>query len=138
MKYNPDSYLLYGTNKAPFPAYPIRLRVVMNDDVQAEALNRAAQNAIRRYPYFAVEVVIGQEGNYDLIPNSRPVAVVTSTKKSLALGSEEVNRHLLFIIRCRRSAHEASPRSCHASTEQRLSKQKYRADTIFFVNYWHT
>jgi hypothetical protein len=30
------------------------------------------------------------------------------------------------------------PGSCPASTEQRLSKQKYRADTIFFVNYWHT
>lgn len=97
MKFNPDSYLLYGTNKAPFPAYPIRLRMVMNDDVQAEALRQAAQSAIRRYPYFAVEVVIGQEGNYNLIPNSRPVAVVPSTKKSLALGSEEVNRHLLFI-----------------------------------------
>lgn len=97
MKFNPDSYLLYGTNRAPFPAYPIRLRVALNDEVQTEALNRAAQSAIRRYPYFAVEVVIGQEGNYDLIPNSRPVAVVPSTKKSLALGSEEVNRHLLFI-----------------------------------------
>ena len=97
MQFHPDTYLLYGTNKAPFPAYPIRLRVVMKKAVQIEALRQAAQSAIRRYPYFAVEVTIGQEGNYELLPNSRPVAVVPSTKKSPALGSEEVNRHLVFI-----------------------------------------
>lgn len=97
MKFQPDSYLLYGTNRAPFPAYPIRLRVVMNDEVQPQALQQAAQSAMKRYPYFAVEVTIGSEENYELKPNGRPVVVVPSTRKSLALGSEEVNRHLIFI-----------------------------------------
>ncbi len=67
---------MYGTNRAPFPAYPIRLRVVMNDEVQPQALQQAAQSAIKRYPYFAVEVTIGSEENYELVPNNRPVVVV--------------------------------------------------------------
>ena len=29
MKFQPDTYLLYGTNRAPFPAYPIRLPAVV-------------------------------------------------------------------------------------------------------------
>lgn len=38
---------MYGTNRVPFPAYPIRLQVVMNDEVEPEALRQAAQQAVK-------------------------------------------------------------------------------------------
>ena len=97
MKYNPDSYLLYGTAKPPRPRYPIRVRVIMKDAVKADVLERAAQSAIKRYPYFAVRVEVDGEGGYVLEPNERPIAVLATQRKAPALGSETVNRHLAFI-----------------------------------------
>ena len=62
-----------------------------------DALRRAVNTAIKRYPYFAVEVTLGDDGGYDLIPNSREVVVLPTSSKLPRLGSDEVNRHLLFV-----------------------------------------
>lgn len=96
-KYNPDSYLLYGTSKSPRPSFPIRIRVVMNEAVRGAVLNSAAQRAIRRYPYFAVRVEVDSTGSYVLQPNEQPVVVCPTQKKNPALGSAEANGQLCFI-----------------------------------------
>lgn len=97
MKFNPDTYLLYGVGKPPRPAYPIRLRLKMKAAINYDALNQAAQRGIKRYPYYAVKVVLGGEGNYDLQSNSNPITVLPTRKKLPAFGSDEVNKHLVFI-----------------------------------------
>lgn len=97
IKYNPDTYLLYGVGNPPYPSYPIRVRVTMNDNVNGDALNDAVQRAIRRYPYFAVQVTVDDDGGFVLQPNSRPIYVGPTQTPTLALGSEAVNRHLVFV-----------------------------------------
>lgn len=97
IKYDPDTYLLYGVSNPPYPSYPIRLRVTMRDDVKGEVLNGAVQRAIRRYPYFAVKVTVDADGGYLLQPNSEPVSVAPTQAKTKTLGSEAVNRHLLSV-----------------------------------------
>lgn len=59
IKYDSDTYLLYGVATPPYPIYPVWVRVTMRDGVKGEALNRAMQRAIKRYPYFAVQVGTG-------------------------------------------------------------------------------
>lgn len=97
IKYSPDTYLLYGVGKPPYPCYPVRVRVTMNDVVKADVLNGAVQRAIRRYPYLAVQVTVDDEGGYVLQPNSRPIYVGLTQTQTLSLGSEAVNRHLVFV-----------------------------------------
>jgi hypothetical protein len=69
----------------------------MKETVDPDALRRAVNTAIKRYPYFAVEVVLGDDGGYDLIPNGRDVVVLPTSSKLPQLGSEAANRHLLFV-----------------------------------------
>lgn len=97
IKYDPDTYLLYGVSNPPYPSYSVRLRVTMRVDVKGEVLNGAMQRAIRRYPYFAVMVTVDAGGGYVLQPNSEPISVAPTQAKTLALGSEAVNRHLLSV-----------------------------------------
>ena len=97
MKYNPDSYLLYGTAKSPRPCFPIRARLTMTETVRADVLDRAVQRAIRRYPYFAVRVEVDAGGGYVLRHNERPIVVCMTRRKTPALGSEIVNGHLAFV-----------------------------------------
>lgn len=69
----------------------------MNDEVKSDPLNTAVQHAIKRYPYFAVQITVDANGGYVLQPNNQPIVVGMTQSKTLALGSEAVNRHLLFI-----------------------------------------
>ena len=96
-KYNPDSYLLYGTAKSPRPCFPIRIRVMMTETVRGDVLDRAAQRAIKRYPYFAVRVEVDREGGYVLQHHELPIVVCRTRKKTPSLGAAEVNGHLCFI-----------------------------------------
>ncbi len=96
-KYNPDSYLLYGTAKSPRPCFPIRIRVIMTEAVRGDVLDRAAQRAIKRYPYFAVRVEVDGEGGYVLRHHELPIVVCRTRKKTPSLGAAEVNGHLCFI-----------------------------------------
>ena len=95
MKSNPDIYLLYEyTKKLSFTA---RLKVVLDEPADAELLALAAQEATRRFPYFAVSLGLDTKGNYTLLPNPRPMPVLPEQDRRLLLGSEETNGHLFAI-----------------------------------------
>ncbi len=95
MKQNPDSYLLYEANK--FITYNIRLKVILKSPVDPEALNRAAQTAIKRFPYYAKEIKLNADGSIELLQNDRPLAVLPVNPNHTRLGSSEVNFHLCSI-----------------------------------------
>lgn len=95
MKYSMDTYRLYSSEK--IFSFAIRVRVKMKEDVDIDVLRNAANTAVRRYPYFRKEIVLAEDGGYELIPNGRDVVVIPTTDKLPCLCSEEVNRHMLFI-----------------------------------------
>lgn len=95
MKHSMDTYRLYSNEK--IFSFVIRIRVTMKEEVDADILRHAVNVAIKRYPYFAKEVVLGEDGGYDLIPNPREVVVLPTSKKLPNLCTDEVNRHLLYV-----------------------------------------
>lgn len=53
MSKNPDIYLLYEyMEKIPFA---VRFKVQLDAPIDSELLDRAAQEAIKRFPYFSVK-----------------------------------------------------------------------------------
>ena len=77
--------------------HPNTLRVLfrMKDAVNGHLLQLAAEQTIRRYPYYAVHCVSdGKE--YLLEPHSKPF-VVHHTQEPVALGGEESNGYLLAV-----------------------------------------
>lgn len=95
MKHSFDTYRLYADESVI--SYAVRVRVTMKDVVDIDIMRHAANAAIQRYPYFAVETVLGEDGGYDFVHNSRDVVVINTPKKLPDLGSKEVNMHLLYI-----------------------------------------
>ena len=95
MKHSLDTYRLYTIEK--HFSYAVRIRVVMKECVDINVLERAVNRAIKRYPYFSVQVSINDDGEYILLPNSRPVAVIRTKRHVPSLGSHAVNGHLLFV-----------------------------------------
>ena len=85
--YDPMFYLC----SAEMP-FTIRLETILKDPIDGEALTLAANQAIRRYPYFAVQL---REENGELItvPNERPI-IVFRGDKPCPLGGKEVNFHV--------------------------------------------
>ena len=71
MKHNFDTYRLYS-NEKNF-TYSVRVRVRMKDEVDIGIMRHAANVAIKRYPYFAVKVVLGEAGGYDFVPNNNDI-----------------------------------------------------------------
>lgn len=95
MTHNPDVYLLYEyMEKVP---YTVRMKVYFDAPVDVALLTEAAQKAIGRLPFFSVRVGLDREQNYTLEHNDRPIAVLPERDKSLTLGSEAVNGHLVAI-----------------------------------------
>ncbi|MCR4657247.1 MAG: hypothetical protein K5770_13645 [Lachnospiraceae bacterium] len=104
MSHNPDIYLLYEyMDKLPFS---IRIKVCLDEAVDAGILNETAQEAFARFPYYRVSVDLDEGQNYVLKPNDRPIAVLPEKDERMVLGSDEVNGHLFAIT--------------------------YRADTVWF------
>lgn len=95
MKYSHDTYRLYASEKVF--TYSVRVKVRMKEEVDIDVLRHAANVAIKRYPYFAVRVVIGDDGGYNLVHNDSDVVVIETNSKLPLLGSKEVNGHLLYI-----------------------------------------
>ncbi len=95
MSNNPDSYLLYEYMEKL--RFTVRFRVQLDAPVDAELLDKAAQEAIKRFPYFSVKVGLDEGQNYTLTHNVRPIAVLPEKDARLVLGSEEVNRHLVAL-----------------------------------------
>ncbi len=90
-----DTYRLYSNEK--IFSFVIRVRVTMKELVDVDVLDHAVNVAAQRYPYFCREVVLGEDGGYDLIPNDRKIVVIPTTSNPPCLCTEEVNRHLLFV-----------------------------------------
>ncbi len=86
--YDPMFYIC--SEKMPFT---IRIEVTLKDPVEPEALVYAMHTAIRRYPYFSVQV---EERGEELIavPNDRPITVYPGPEVR-PLGGDGVGRHLL-------------------------------------------
>ncbi|MBR4580060.1 MAG: hypothetical protein IKO32_02380 [Lachnospiraceae bacterium] len=95
MKYSMDTYRLYS--KENVFSFVIRAKVTMKEEVDIEVLRHAANVAIKRYPYFAKEVVLGDDEGYKLIPNRREIVVIPTSFHLPDLCTDEVNRHLLFL-----------------------------------------
>ena len=89
MKYSPDAYLLHESNS--FITFNIRIKVVMKDKVEYEALKTAAEKAFARFPYYSKQIHIDEEGGVDLIPNPRTICVSPVSAKKTYLFSETVN-----------------------------------------------
>ncbi len=95
MKYPFDSYGLYAISK--FATYCVRIKVRMKEVVDMECLRRAANVAARRYPYFMVRLVIGEDGGYAFEPNPEDVVVLKTSPKNPDFCTEAVGYHLLFL-----------------------------------------
>ena len=94
MKYSMNTFRLYQSEKNFSRA--VSVRVTMKEEVDLDTLRRAVNEAMKRYPYFAVEVSQDAEGGYILLPNPREILVRRAEKKLPLLGSQEVNMHLCF------------------------------------------
>ena len=95
MKFSPDAYLLHESSK--FITFNIRIKVVMKDEINAEALTLAAEKAFTRFPYYSKQIFIDENGGIDLIPNPRTIKVNPVSKKKTYLFSKEVNYQPLSI-----------------------------------------
>ena len=91
MKHKPDVYLLYKI------AYTVRIKVTLRESVDSTMLNQAAQEAIRRFPYFAVSPGLDEGENIVLRPNANPIAVLPGENARLVLGSDKAGGHLFAI-----------------------------------------
>ena len=103
MKYPKDTYRLYESEA--LIATSMCVRIALKEEVDIEALKKAANEAIKRYPYFAVEVSLDEDGAYTLQHNPRPIVVMRKQGKPPLLGSEQTNRHLCFIEVCGKLAY---------------------------------
>ncbi|MBR1622616.1 MAG: hypothetical protein IJ675_01715 [Pseudobutyrivibrio sp.] len=95
MGHNPDIYLLYEySDKIP---YSLRVKVRLDEVVDADILSKTARKAFTRFPYYNVQVGVDGGDNYTLEPNNRPLAVFPEGNRRVVLGSDEVNGHLFVI-----------------------------------------
>ena len=95
MKYSVNTYRLYQNEK--LFAHTVRIHVRMKKPVDMDVLDRAVNNAITRYPYFAVRVTTDDDGGYVLAPNDKKIVVLPTSKKLPRVGSDSVNNHLLYV-----------------------------------------
>ena len=95
MAKNPDAYLLYEyMEKVP---YTVRIKVRLSENIDAKLLYEAAQEAVKRLPYFSVKVELDKEQNYVIVHNDAPIIVAPEEDQRLVLGSDKANRHLFAI-----------------------------------------
>ena len=64
MKYSIDTSRLY-MKEGPI-SYVTRVRIKMKEEVDAAVLRKAINEAIKRYPYFAVRVTLDEDGAFVL------------------------------------------------------------------------
>lgn len=95
MRNNPDVYLLYEyMKKIPLT---VRIKVQLDEKINASVLEEAANEAIERFPYFSVKVELDEGQNFVLKHNDMPITVLPEEDRTVILGSEEVNRHLFAV-----------------------------------------
>lgn len=95
MRNNPDVYLLYEyMEKLPLT---VRIKVQLDEKINASVLEEAANEAIERFPYYKVQVELDEGQNLILKENNKPITVLPEEDKPVMLGSDQVNRHLFAI-----------------------------------------
>lgn len=67
----------------------------LSEDIDREAMERALNRTIRRYPYFSFRFVKTEQG-YDKVENNLPLPVLATTS-GIVLGSEAVNYHWVAV-----------------------------------------
>ena len=72
----------------------IRIRIRMRDLVDPDCMRDAVDTAMKRYPYFCVELKVGENNLWEYADNDRPV-VITHSLSGVELNSEESNYHLI-------------------------------------------
>lgn len=82
---------LYRQNGAPSMVIDIRL----TNDIDAAYLQQSVYKSLQRYPYLTSQLV-EKDANYYLSKNDRPL-IVAETDQLRALGSDEVNQHLIDV-----------------------------------------
>ena len=95
MKYSMATFRLYESES--LIACSMRIVVTMKEEIRADVLKKAANEAIKRYPYFSVRVTVDDEGGYVLVPNHDEIAVLPVSEKARSYATDEVNGHLCFI-----------------------------------------
>ena len=95
MKHSKATFRQYESEK--LIATSMRIPVRMKEKVDVDILKRSVNEAMARYPYFAVKVSVDEEGAYVLLDNDAEIAVLPYTDKTPFFGSAEVNEHLCFI-----------------------------------------
>lgn len=97
MKNNPSAMMgLYGSNE--LFCHTVRDTYRMKEDIDGEALTKAVNTAIKRYPYFSVKLVKhGDEVIHTVVPNDRPVVVADRTEP-FTLYSKETNQHFFAVL----------------------------------------
>lgn len=95
MKCSKDTHRLYENEN--MISISMRIPVRMKDPIDPDILKNAVNKAIQRYPYFAQEVSINEDGTYLLHPNHREIVVLPVKEKTPYFTSEEVNYHFCFV-----------------------------------------
>lgn len=90
-----DTYLLYEYMKKV--SFTVRILVKLKENVDRKLLNEAAQEAITRFPYFAVKVRVDEDGSFAFDHNENPIPVLPEENKRLVLGSDKTGGHLFAI-----------------------------------------
>ena len=65
---------------------------ILTEDIDRDIMDKAMQRTIKRYPYFAFQIIRNENG-YDKIENDRPIVVKDSFSEEIVLGAESVNYH---------------------------------------------
>lgn len=73
----------------------IRTRIKMTEPINADALRKAVDAAITRYPYFSVKLIRKGE-EYVFVHNTAPLPI-TPNGRAIPLGGEESSGHLFAI-----------------------------------------
>ena len=93
MRHAQESYLLYSITQQV--KYCVSLVLRLRREIDPTALEAAMNEAVKRYPYMAVEAVRTEDDAYEVRRNERPVKVYRLGEPLPELGSEENNGHLI-------------------------------------------
>ena len=85
---------LSGIISSPKKPNIMEFLFILKEDIDRDIMDRAMQRTIKRYPYFAFQIIRNENG-YDKIENDRPVVVKDSFSEEIVLGAENVNYHWL-------------------------------------------
>lgn len=92
MKNNPSSMIFYNFGEEG--NYVATVCVWLFKDVDKAILTRAANTAIKRFPYLALQVKDGDDGLFEYVKNDRPICVFDDFEDHVLL-TEQSNYHAL-------------------------------------------